>query len=102
MATGPHERPLSLAIGYLRRDTLRKQAFEHWRLSELKKARRSHTVAGALRRALLARHIGRAEHDRLLGIYERARADAGRLPGCAAPSCGRSSAPPTRSPRPGS
>ena len=36
---------------------------------------------GALRRALLARHIGRAEHDRLRGVYARARADAGRLPG---------------------
>ncbi len=81
VATGPHEHPVSLAIGYLRRDTLRKLAFEQWRLAELEKARRSHTVAGALRRALLARHIGRTEHDRLRGIYQRARADAGRLTG---------------------
>jgi hypothetical protein len=80
-ATGPRERPLSLAIGYLRRDTLRKRAYERWRRAELAKARRSRTVAGALRRALLARHIGRAEHDRLRDLYERARADAGRLPG---------------------
>jgi hypothetical protein len=79
--TGPREQPVSLAIGYLRRDTLRRQAFEHWRRTELAKARRSRTVAGALRRALLARHIGRAEHDRLRDLYERARADAGRLPG---------------------
>src|SRR5215218_313634 len=80
-ATGPRERPLSLAIGYLRRDSLRKQAFEHWRRTELAKARRSRTVAGALRRALLARHIGRAQHDRLRDLYEQARADARRLPG---------------------
>ena len=79
--TGPREQPVSLAIGYLRRDTLRKQAFEHWRRTELAKARRSRTVAGALRRALLARHIGRAEHDRLRDLYERARTDARRLPG---------------------
>jgi hypothetical protein len=80
-ATGPRERPLSLAIGYLRRDTLRKQAFERWRLAELEKAKRSRTVAGALRRALLARHIGRAEHDRLRDIYARARDGAARLGG---------------------
>src|SRR5215208_1276366 len=80
-ATGPQERPLSLAIGYLRRDTARKEAFERWRLGELEKAKRSRTVAGALRRALLARHIGRAEHDRLRDVYETARADARRLPG---------------------
>ena len=80
-ATGPDERPLSLAIGYLRRDTARKEAFERWRLAELAKARRSRTVAGALRRALLARQIGREEHDGLRDVYERARADAGRLPG---------------------
>jgi hypothetical protein len=80
-ATGPRERPLSLAIGYLRRETQRKRAYELWRRAELAKARRSRTVAGALRRALLARHIGRAEHDRLRDLYERARADAGRLPG---------------------
>ena len=79
--TGPRERPLSLAIGYLRRDTARKQAFERWRRTELEKAKRSRTVAGALRRALLARHIGRAEHDRLRDVYTRARADAARLPG---------------------
>jgi hypothetical protein len=81
VATGPREHPLSLAIGYLRRDTLRKEAFERWRLAELEKAKRSGTVAGALRRALLARHIRRPEHDVLRAIYERARADAGRLPG---------------------
>jgi hypothetical protein len=80
-ATGPQERPLWLAIGYLRRDTARKEAFERWRLAELDKAKRSRTVAGALRRALLARHIGRAEHDRLRDVYETARADARRLPG---------------------
>src|SRR5688500_8151975 len=44
VATGPRERPLSLAIGYLRRDTLRKQAVERWRLAELEKAKRSRTV----------------------------------------------------------
>jgi hypothetical protein len=80
-ATGRQERPLSLAIGYLRRDTARKLAFERWRRAELEKAKRSRTVAGALRRALLARHIGRAEHDHLRDLYERARADAARLPG---------------------
>src|SRR3954470_23872995 len=68
--TGPRERPLALAIAHLRRDTLRREAFERWRLAELAKAKRSRTVAGALRRALLARHIPRAEHDRLRGIYE--------------------------------
>ena len=40
-ATGPRERPLSLAIGYLRRDTQRKRAYERWRRAELAKARRS-------------------------------------------------------------
>src|SRR5688572_32628481 len=80
-ATGPRERPQSLAIGYLRRDTQRKRAYERWRRAELAKARRSRTVAGALRRALLARHIGRDEHDRLRDLYSRARADADRLPG---------------------
>jgi hypothetical protein len=80
-ATGRQELPLSLAIGYLRRDTARKLAFERWRLAELRKAKRSRTVAGALRRALLARHIGRAEHDHLRDLYETARADAARLPG---------------------
>jgi hypothetical protein len=80
-ATGPREQPLSLAIGYLRRDTLRKQAFERWRVAELAKAKRSRTVSGALRRALLARHIGRAEHDRLRAIYARARDGAARLGG---------------------
>jgi hypothetical protein len=79
--TGARELPPSLAIGHLRRDTLRKEAYERWRLAELAKARRSRTVPGALRRALLARHIGRAEHDRLRATYERARAAAGRLPG---------------------
>jgi D-glucuronyl C5-epimerase-like protein len=78
---GGDELPLSLAIGHLRRDAARKLAFERWRRAELAKARRSPTVAGALRRALLARHIGRAEHDHLRGIYETARADAARLPG---------------------
>jgi len=80
-ATGPRERPVSLAIGYLRRETARKQAFERWRRAELAKAKRSRTVAGALRRALLARHIGRAEHDRLREIYVRSRADASSLGG---------------------
>jgi hypothetical protein len=80
-ATGARELPPSLAIGHLRRDTLRKEAFERWRLAELAKARRSRTVAGALRRALLARHIRRAEHDAFRETYERARAAAGRLPG---------------------
>ena len=80
-ATGPRERPQSLAIGYLRRHTQRKRAFERWRRAELAKARRSRTVAGALRRALLARHIGREEHDRLRDLYARARTDAARLPG---------------------
>jgi hypothetical protein len=79
--TGPREQPLSLAIGHLRRDTARKQAFERWRRAELAKARRSRTVAGALRRALLARHIRRAQHDRLRALYTRARANAARLPG---------------------
>jgi hypothetical protein len=80
-ATGPRERPLSLAIGYLRRETARKRAFERWRRTELAKAKRSRTVAGALRRALLARHIGRAEHDRLRAVYASARAGAARLGG---------------------
>jgi len=79
--TGPRERPLSLSIGYLRRDTARKQAFERWRRAELVRAKRSRTVAGALRRALLARHISRAEHDELRALYAQARTDAGRLPG---------------------
>ena len=97
---GPRERPPSLAIGYLRRDTLRKQAFERWRLAELAKARRSRTVAGALRRALLARHIapGRARPPARHLRAARATAPAG-CPACAARSCGRWSAPSTRWPR---
>jgi hypothetical protein len=77
---GP-ELPLSLAIGHLRRDTERREAFEIWRLAELEKAKRSPTVAGALRRALLARHISQREHDRLRRGYASARAALGRLTG---------------------
>ena len=78
---GPAELPVSVAIGYARRDADRKLAFERWRLSELAKARRSTTVAGALRRSLLARDITRREHDRLRGDYAAARAALGRLSG---------------------
>ena len=78
---GPDELPLSVAVGYARRDAARKAAFERWRRAELAKARRSTTVAGALRRALLARQITRAEHDRLRGDYAAARASLADLSG---------------------
>src|SRR4051794_17949878 len=78
---GPRELPLTVAVGYLRRDAAHKAAFERWRLAELAKARRSTTVAGALRRALLARHITHTEHDRLRGDYDAARAALARLGG---------------------
>jgi hypothetical protein len=71
----------SLAIAHLRRDTLRREAYERWRLAELAKAKRSTTVAGALRRALLARRITRREHARLRGQYGAAGAALGRLTG---------------------
>jgi len=80
-ATGPRERAASLAVGYLRRDAARREAFERWRLAELEKARRSPTVAAALRRALLARHVTRAEHDRLRADYDAARRARDRLTG---------------------
>ena len=80
-AVGPREHPFSLARGHLRRDTARREAFERWRQAELELARRSPTVAGALRRALLARHIARAEHDRLRAEYGAARASLARLSG---------------------
>jgi hypothetical protein len=78
---GPRELPVSVAVGYAHRVAGRKAAFEVWRLAELAKARRSTTVAGALRRALLAREITRREHDRLRGDYAAARAALGRLSG---------------------
>jgi len=77
----PREHPFSLTLGHLRRDTARREAYERWRLAELDRARRSTSVAGALRRALLARHVGRAEHDRLRGEYRAARASLGHLSG---------------------
>jgi len=77
----PREHPFSLTLGHLRRDTARREAYERWRLAELDRARRSTSVAGALRRALLARHVGRAEHDRLRGEYRAARASLDHLSG---------------------
>jgi hypothetical protein len=49
------------------------EAAERRRLAALAVARRSHTVAGALRRAYLARHISRPEARRLQRDYLRAR-----------------------------
>jgi hypothetical protein len=67
------------AAGDWRRAADEAEAAELRRLAALKVARRSHTVAGALRRAYLARHVSRATARRLLADYVRAR-DA-RLPG---------------------
>ena len=78
---GPREHAFSLARGHLRRDTARREAFERWRLAELARARRSTTVAGALRRALLARHVSTAEHEVLRAEYAAARASLDRLSG---------------------
>jgi hypothetical protein len=71
---GPDELPVSVAIGYARRDADRRRA-------ELAKARRSTTVAGALRRALLSRQITQGEHDRLRGEYGAARESLAQLSG---------------------
>jgi D-glucuronyl C5-epimerase C-terminus len=49
------------------------EAAELRRRAALKVARRSHTVAGALRRAYLARHVSRRDARRLLADYVRAR-----------------------------
>ena len=86
IATGPsvsgsRELPPSLAMAHLRRDSARKAAKERRRLEALAVARRSRTVVGALRRALLARHVTRAEHDRLRADYDAARRSLGRLTG---------------------
>jgi len=51
------------------------------RRAELTALRRSRTVEGALRRALLARRLTRAEHDRMRRTLAAARAAARRLGG---------------------
>jgi hypothetical protein len=79
--SGPAEEPWRTAAGGWRREADRKRAHERWRRAELRRLRRSRTVTGALRRALLARHIDRARHDRLRRDYLVARAAVGRLPG---------------------
>ncbi len=52
-----------------------------WRARELRRLRRSRSVAGALRRAWLARRIDAAEHAGYRGIWARARAAARDLRG---------------------
>jgi hypothetical protein len=79
--TGSRELPPSLAIAHLRHDAARKAARERRRVEALAVARRSRTVGGALRRARLARHITREEHDRLRAQYDAARRSLGRLSG---------------------
>lgn len=52
-----------------------------WRTRELRRLRRSRTVAGALRRAWLARRIDAAEYTGYRGTWARARVAARRLQG---------------------
>jgi hypothetical protein len=52
-----------------------------WRARELRRLRRSRSVAGALRRAWLARRIDAAEYAGYRGTWARARAAARRLRG---------------------
>ncbi len=52
-----------------------------WRGRELRRLRRSRSVAGALRRAWLARRIDAVEYAGYRGTWARARAAAGRLRG---------------------
>jgi hypothetical protein len=75
------ERDWRAAAGDWRRTADAAAAAESRRLAALAVARRSRTVRGALQRALLARHIPRAVHDRLLGEYVAARAAVTRLGG---------------------
>ena len=51
------------------------------RLAELRRLRRSPTVEGALRRALLTRRLTRREHARMRGQLAAARSAIRRLPG---------------------
>ena len=73
--TGPRERPLSLAIGYLRRDTLRKQAFERWRRAELGEGQ-----ALAHRRRRAAARAARAPHQPRRARPAARRSTRGRAP----------------------
>ena len=75
------ERGWRADAGEWRRAADAAEAAERRRLAALKVARRSRTVAGALRRAYLARHITRPVQRRLLADYIRARDT--RAPGVA-------------------
>ena len=79
--TGPRELPASVLTGHVRRDATLTQIVERRRHAALAKARRSRTVRGALRSALLARRITRAEHNRLRAEYDAARTALRRLSG---------------------
>src|SRR5215211_9227752 len=65
------ERGWRADAGEWRRAADAAEAAERRRLAALAVARRSRTVAGALRRAYLARHISRRTQHRLLADYIR-------------------------------
>ena len=79
--TGPREVPPSVLVGYVRRDAALTGIVERRRQVALAKARRSRTVKGALRRAVLARHITRREQASLRAEYVAARRTLRRLSG---------------------
>ncbi len=72
-------RESALASARARAQQLRRREAD--RKAEARRLRRSRTVAGALRRAWLARAIDRGEYERLRGIWWRANRDLGRLSG---------------------
>jgi len=80
-ATGPRELPVSIVTGHVRRDAALTELVERRRLAALARSRRSRTVPGALRSALLARWIDRARHDALRADYRDARRAVRRLEG---------------------
>jgi hypothetical protein len=79
--TGPRELPVSIVTGHVRRDAALTEMIERRRLTALARARRSPTVPGALRAALLSRRITGAEHGRLRAEYAASRAALRRLQG---------------------
>ena len=97
--TGPRELPASVLTGHVRRDATLTQIVERRRHAALAKAPAAPGPSrGALRSALLARRITRAEHNRLLAEYDRratprcaAVGHAARRAGLGRPPCRRGS-----------
>ena len=79
--SGPRELPVTLVTGHMRRDAALTELVERRRVMALRQARRSRTVPGALRTALLARRIDRAEHRRLRAEFAASRSALRRMEG---------------------